>query len=260
MTDLAWERIGAEDAPALVWGHGLTGSRAGDDASGFFDLGPAITAVGWQLVRYDARGHGASPAPAEPERYRWPNLAPDLLAVADAAGLDRFVCAGASMGCATTLYAALAAPARMRALVLVVPPTAWETRRDQAGGYETMAAIAESKGLAHLADLAAQQPATTLLGEEAQDRGIANLRAMPAAALPSVFRGAAASDLPDPDRLRSLTMPALILAWAGDPGHPESTATTLAAVLPDARLEVARTPEEVHGWPDRIGRFLRGLI
>ncbi len=43
-------------------------------------------------------------------------------------GAQKFVAGGSSMGCATSIYAALLAPERMKALVLVIPPTAWETR------------------------------------------------------------------------------------------------------------------------------------
>jgi hypothetical protein len=74
--------------------------------------------------------------------------------------------------------------------------------------------------------------------------------------LPSVLRGAAASDLPSPEDVAALAHPALVLAWAGDPGHPESTAERLAELLPAAELHVATRIREVLGWPARVAAFL----
>jgi hypothetical protein len=74
--------------------------------------------------------------------------------------------------------------------------------------------------------------------------------------LPTVFRGAALSDLPPRAQLAGIAQPALILAWAGDPGHPLSTAEDLLAVLPDSELRVAQSPEDVAGWVDLADKFL----
>jgi pimeloyl-ACP methyl ester carboxylesterase len=74
--------------------------------------------------------------------------------------------------------------------------------------------------------------------------------------LPTVLRGAASSDLPDPDALRALDVPALVLAWSGDPGHPVATAEVLAEVLPRATLHVADDLGSVLAWPDRVAGLL----
>jgi pimeloyl-ACP methyl ester carboxylesterase len=72
------------------------------------------------------------------------------------------------------------------------------------------------------------------------------------------MRGAAATDLPRDEALRTITHPTLILAWETDPGHPVATAELLARVLPDAHLHVSATAADVRTWPDRIGAFLAG--
>jgi pimeloyl-ACP methyl ester carboxylesterase len=74
--------------------------------------------------------------------------------------------------------------------------------------------------------------------------------------LPSVLRGAAASDLPAPEDIATLVQPALVLAWAGDPGHPESTAERLAELIPHAELHVAQRIRDVLGWPATVAGFL----
>lgn len=255
MTDLVWEQHGDGDR-VLVWGHGLTSSRRGDDTSPLAGLVPAAVDAGWRAVRYDARGHGESPRPADPDAYRWERLADDMFAVADAAGADRFVAAGASMGAATAIYAALARPERIDALVIVAPPTAWGTRSAQRDMYEKRAAIAEADGLGRLVALSHDLPPTTMFGEAGKARSIENLSAMDPQAFVHVMRGAAASDLPDTATLATIAVPTLILAWAGDDGHPVSTAERLVETLPDSELRVAESPAEVDEWPDRLATFL----
>ena len=82
---------------------------------------------------------------------------------------------------------------------------------------------------------------------------------VPERLLPAVLRGAGASDLPSPERVRSIAAPALLLAWDTDPGHPLSTAEQLAELLPDAELEVARRLQDVIAWTDRVEAFLGRL-
>ncbi len=78
-----------------------------------------------------------------------------------------------------------------------------------------------------------------------------------ARAVATAMRGAADSDLPERGALRGLRMPALILAWRGDPVHPVSTATQLAELLPRADLHVAATLDEMRAWPALIASFAR---
>jgi 3-oxoadipate enol-lactonase len=239
----------------FLWGHGLMSSRADEDATGLFAWPDRLP--GWRVVRWDARGHGRSSAVAGEAAYRWDELALDLLGLADALGIERFAGGGASMGAATTLHAAVKAPARVTAMVLVIPPTAWETRATQGGLYRAAAEVVEGEGVARYVELAARLPLPEVLaplGEQAR-----SAPAVDEAVLPAVLRGAAASDLPHPDDLRRLDQPTLLLAWDTDPGHPVSTAEALAELLPGARLRVARRFEDLAGWPAAVASFLEEL-
>ena len=66
-----------------------------------------------------------------------------------------------------------------------------------------------------------------------------------------------ATDLPPEEEIRRLRMPVLLLAWPQDDSHPLEVAQHLLEVLPDARLEVARTPAEVAAWPQVVADFVR---
>ena len=250
MTAVAHALLG--HGPAFVWGHGLTQSRASEDALPLLRW-DTLTDAGRQVVRYDAAGHGETGGPPEPSTYEWPQLAADLLALLDELGLDRVDAGGASMGCASTLHAAVRAPERFDRLVLAIPPTAWETRAAQGDIYRAGADLAEQQGKDAWLAAAADAPRPALF---------ADLPAMPVQAdipealLPSVLRGAAASDLPSPDAIAGLEHRALILAWAGDPGHPESTAERLDELLPHGELQVARELTDLFSWSATIAEFL----
>ena len=256
---LAVEEAGDPAGGPFVWAHGMTSSRAQEDAAGLFTWSRI---PGVRVVRYDARGHGDSGGTPDDATYRWDALALDLLGVMDHAGIGRSVLGGASMGCATSLHAALRAPERVEALVLVIPPTAWETRAAQAGTYLAGAELVEAAGSGALGSLVRDVPAPALFAAMAdlvRDASAAAIEAMDPALLPHVFRGAAASDLPDAEALATIDAPTLVLAWAGDPGHPESTAQVLADTIPGATLSVAHDLAAVLGWVDRVGDFLSGL-
>jgi pimeloyl-ACP methyl ester carboxylesterase len=242
--------------PTMVWGHGLLASMAAEDEAGLFDWSSSEHAV--NLVRYDARGHGESTAPRDDAGYRWDRLAGDMLGVADAVGASRFVAGGASMGAATALHAAVAAPERVAALVLVIPPTAWKTRSRQSRQYRFAAVAIDTLGVRPFALAARVAPSPRLLaGHEPSRRSMLHgLDHLDRRVAPHVLRGAAASDLPPIDRLRRIEVPTLVLAWEGDPVHPPSSASAIADAIAGSRLSVAASFDDVRGWPGLVASFL----
>jgi pimeloyl-ACP methyl ester carboxylesterase len=256
-------RIVGHGAP-MLWGHGLMGSLESEQRLGWF--GWQQPPPGVQLVRYDARGHGASQASYSAESYTWPNLAEDMLALADAMEAERFIAGGASMGCVTALSAALKAPHRVRALVLVFVPNLWEARPAQARSYKISAAkgrLLGGKALAWFMSrtmperlppwlLAAQPAAIPILRY-----GIGRLRAR---TLWHLLRGAAQSNLPPREQLATVAhIPTTILTWTADPAHPVAMAEELHRLLPRSELFIARSHADFLTFPARIAAFAAGL-
>lgn len=242
----------AGEGLTFLWSHGFASNRAQDERSGMFDW--ERLASRYRIVRLDARGHGESDGTSEPVGYQWENLALDLLALADALAVARFVAGGVSMGAAVALHAATLAPERVVALVLVLPPTAYETRKAQADDYLTGAALVERDGINRYVEHVNAQPVPAILREFAT--GYSFVPAVPRRFFPAVLRGAAASDLPDPDAVRAFDAPVLILAWDTDPGHPLTTAARLVELLPNAELHVARRLDDVAAWTGLVDAFL----
>ncbi|MHA7288375.1 alpha/beta fold hydrolase [Arthrobacter sp. MDT3-24] len=236
-----------EGGHPIVQLHGLTSSRAHDRVLNL-DLGRGLS--GTRLLRYDARGHGRSTGRKVPEDYQWRSLADDLLRLLDHwfPG-ERVHGVGPSMGTGTLLHAASREPDRFTGLTLMVPPTAWETRLAQAANYRVAAALIESGGVeALLATTRGATPPPATIGAPETVPDVADTL------LPSLFRGAALSDLPAREAVARIDVPTTILAWLDDPGHPLSTAESLAALLPQATLMVARTPEDVQTWPNILSQ------
>ncbi|MFG6402987.1 alpha/beta fold hydrolase [Microbacterium sp. P04] len=241
--------VTGDSGPFAVQLHGLTSSRARDAQLGL-DLGRAL--VGHRVLRYDARGHGLSTGDSDPASYGWDRLADDLLHLLDAVAPGRRVHGvGPSMGTGTLLHAAVRDPSRFLSLTLVVPPTTGVTRAAQAETYRRNAAFVEREGVDALVELGSSAPVPPALADAP-----ATYPAVPAGLLPTVMRGAAATDLPPVGALRLLTPPTLLLAWAGDPAHPVSTAEKLREVIPGSILAVARSPHEVLGWAGRFAEHV----
>jgi len=105
-----WAASGRPDAPAIIFVNSL-----GTD----FRIWDGVTArLGdrYRCVTYDKRGHGLSELTPGP--YSIDLLTGDVLALADANGLKRFVLVGLSVGGLIAQAVAIRAPERLRALVL----------------------------------------------------------------------------------------------------------------------------------------------
>jgi pimeloyl-ACP methyl ester carboxylesterase len=245
---LAQDRSGV--GTPLIWGHGLTSSRALDGQVVPIDWDRLRTVA--DVTRYDARGHGLSDTTDDLADYGWDRLALDQLGLADSLGIGSYIAAGASMGTGTALHAAVVAPERVLGLVLVIPPTGWETRAAQREIYLARADVIENGDLDAVIAAARTIRPPDPFGEEWHDRFAANLRAADRRRTAHVLRGAATADLPSADAITRIAVPTLILAWSGDPGHPLSTAERLAGLIAGSRLVIARTPADLDTWTDEV--------
>lgn len=253
---LATETLGC--GPAFIWGHSLLGSMA-QDLDGEVLAWRQLTDIA-RVIRFDARGHGRSGATGEPEDFRWDNLARSLWQVVDSYGEDRLVLGGASMGCATALHAACQRPERVRGLVLVTPPTAWQWREKRKRGYRVTANIVKfTRGLPFrllglLRIKRSENFQKNMLSIMAR-----HLADVEPAGVVGAMRGASLSDFPSREELARLDMPTLILAWPGDDTHPLAVAQELHNTLPNTQLEVMTHASDPYRWPQLVREFMTSL-
>lgn len=253
---LATEAVGS--GTPFVWGHSLLGSMAQDLEGGVLAWRDLVDIA--RIIRFDARGHGQSESYGEPEDYRWDNLARTLWQVVDTYTSEAVVLGGASMGCATSLYAACQRPEQVRGLILVIPPMAWEWREKGKRNYRVAANIVRFtralpfRLLGLLPSKNSESFQKNMLSIMAR-----HLRSVRPEGVVGAMRGASLSDFPPRELLAKLDMPTLILAWPDDATHPLAVAEELHTILPNAQLEVMSHASDPYRWPQLVRKFITSL-
>ena len=84
-------------------------------------LARAIAGEGFHVVTLDLLGHGRSDRPLDPKEYSMTAFGEQVVALLDHLGADEAVIGGTSLGSNVSLEVALAAPERVRGLLLEMP-------------------------------------------------------------------------------------------------------------------------------------------
>ena len=131
---------GPPGSPTVVLLHGWT-------VTADLNWYPAFEPLAQQasVVAFDHRGHGLG---LPTRRFTFSDCASDVLAVADALGIDRFVCVGYSMGGAIAQMAARLAPDRISGLVLGATSTNFRGRGLRAIRFALLPVVAAASRLA----------------------------------------------------------------------------------------------------------------
>ncbi len=240
-------RLVLEDAgtgPACVFQHGLGGNRA--QAAQNFPEG-----ADWRRLTLECRAHGGSEPGAE-RPFSIAMFTGDVLAIAQVAGVSRFIAGGVSMGAAIALRLAHLDRQAARALVLVRPAWGWEPApanmrpyalaaeamrrfpQDREAARRRFAGSDEAQRLAR----AAPDNLASLLGffDRPDLDSTADLLGQIAADGPGVSR----------EEIAALRCPTLVVGNEEDAVHPASLARALADLIPSARFVMA-PPKAVDG-------------
>jgi pimeloyl-ACP methyl ester carboxylesterase len=124
---LHWREAGDPAKPPVVWIHG---GSVEDSSFMVADLEPVLPRV--RALFPDTRGHGLSSKFERAEDYGYPQKAEDVRLWLDALGIEQAVSGGASMGGALSLWMAIHAPARVRAVISISGPPYEPSPEDKA--------------------------------------------------------------------------------------------------------------------------------
>lgn len=211
---VAYETAGT--GPPLILLHGAST----DARSQFGDL-EAYTSLGLRAYAPDARGHSGTRFPVE-LGLRTTDLSDDVVAFADALGLERWHVLGYSMGGMTALHVAARHGARLLSLVVVSAAPEREPR------------LAVARALLDPERIAASDPdwAAALAARHDPVQGDGAWRRL----LPAIVDDVACQPLLGPDELRAIDVPTLVVAGDRDPLVPVQQAAGLARQVRDGRL------------------------
>lgn len=266
--ELAVAEAGAGGRP-LVLVHGFTGAK--EDFTDWLD---ELAGLGWHAVAPDLRGHGDSPKPDDEGAYSFDIYAADLLALFDAMGWPSAVALGHSMGGMVVQTAALRAPHRFDALVLM--DTSHRALKADAALIDLAIGIARTEGMAAL--MAAQDAldGETPLGNDidrqlkaerpgylefSQRKMLASSPVMYTAMIKAITDAASVDRLPE---LAGLTLPVLVLVGEHDKPFLKPS-RRMADTIPGAELAViagaAHSPqfESADAWWKALRSFLERL-
>ena len=257
---LRGESVG--EGPAVVLCHGITATR-----HQLLHRSQALPRAGYEVITFDARGHGESePAPGD-SGYGYPELVSDLEAVvAETVGDKPFILGGHSWGSQVATAYALAHPERVAGLIDIGPVYAgqledpealrsvqaeWDERADglQHGGVEGFLEVIDRQGL---------DPdwRDTIL-RFTRERML--LHRHPEAVAQAMREVSRTKPFDSMDELEFLDLPALVVAShdVADPGHPWAVAEAYAQHLPKARLISEAEGESPLAWQG--GRLSREI-
>ena len=249
-------RIGFRDHGAgprvIVLTHGLL-----MDQRMYTRLAPKLAAAGNRVITVDMLGHGSSDQPHDMTAYSMPQFGRDVVALLDHLDLDQAVIGGTSLGANVALEVAVAAPARVRGLVLEMPVL--ENALPAAAAAFVPLALAlriSQRTMRVVAAITRRIPRTHYL----VDMMIDFIRRDPAASL-AVLDGLIFGRVAPPieDR-RALGHPTLVIGHPSDPIHPFSDADRIARELPNARLVTASSIAEWRFSPTRLDRELSRFL
>jgi 3-oxoadipate enol-lactonase len=184
------------------------------------------------LLRYDQAGHGGSDLP--PRQSDFDDLGADLLAAIDAAGIERVIYVGVSMGVPTGLAAHRLNKSRFAGLVLCDGQC--RTAPGGAAAWAERIADAEANGIAAFASATAERWLTA--GASGDRR--ARLESMMAATGFDGFRHGATAlmNYDYSDELARIECPTLLIAGAEDGAMPASMASMLRPAIAGAEMVV----------------------
>lgn len=241
----------------FIWLHGMLNSVESDSLYSLVDLNKVAKIA--SVIRYDACGKSAS------GNYRWDAMTEQLNEVAQTCKLDSMVIGGTSMGSVTALHFAVRYPEKVKALVLVTPPPAWEKREAVKSVYRK---IASKSNQATIPEFLKR---LIFLNEDPPDffecehpgtrqRLMEHRLGFDPSYYPQIYLGGAASDLPSREELSRLQVPTFIVALQEDVNHPLEIAQELNGLIINSKLKVVLDYKGYLDLQEEMQQFLREIV
>lgn len=237
----------------FVWLHGMLNSVESDSVYSLVDFNKVAEIA--SVIRYDACGKSVT------GDYSWDAMTNQLIGVAEAQKFDSMIIGGTSMGSVTALHFAVKYPEKVKALILVTPPPAWENRLAVSALYRKIASKTNQntipeflKRLIYLnqdpPDFFEQEHPGTRQRLQEYRLGFEPLY------YSQIYTGGAASDLPTRDQIAQIQVPTLIVATPDDENHPIEIAFELSKFISGSKLTVVSDYREYLKLQEKVHEFI----
>ena len=243
MTDLWYDETG-EGPPLVLLHEGVVDSR-------IWERVVPLLAKRHRLIRYDQRGFGDSPRPEGPY-----SLVEDLVAVLDAAGLERAALVGASRGGNVALSTAVERPERLSALILLGSGLSGaqlnvDWTPDQIARWESAEEVNDWPAMAEL-DMEVWAP----MGVDPE------LRAMFLENAVWSNSEDPATDEPMAERVSGITAPTLVITGGRDVRGINEIGDRLAQDIPGAQSAVIEEADHMIPWraPEELSHLVLAFL
>lgn len=208
----------------------------------------------FELIRFDARGHGKSTSGTHPEATM-DLLATDALNVLDACGVARAHLCGISLGGMIAMHIATKWPDRVLKAALCNTSPHMPPREN----WETRIRTVMSQGTAALVDVTLERWFTPQFHRE-QPEKVARVRSLLLETSPEGYAAccAAIRDMDQRESIRSITAKTLVIGGSADTSTPPEQAELIASRIPEAKLVVLDAAHLSN--VERAGEFNAALI
>jgi pimeloyl-ACP methyl ester carboxylesterase len=213
-------------------------------------LAEALAERGRRVICLDLLGHGDSDRPPEMLNYSMTIFGRQTIALLDHLEVRQAVLGGTSLGANASLEAAVAAPDRVKGLLVEMPVLDNALLGCAIGFTPLLAGLTFGAPVARLVGAGARRipRGSSLLGDMMLD-WVSQDPKPSASVLQGLFFGRVAP--PTEERVR-LTQPTLVIGHPRDPIHPFSDSDMLMRELPGARLVEASSILELRLTPERL--------
>jgi pimeloyl-ACP methyl ester carboxylesterase len=207
------------------------------------------------VIRYDACGKSVT------GDYSWNGMTDELLYLANQYKFEPMVLGGTSMGSGTAIHFAVRYPEKVKALILVTPPPAWENRKGVKALYNKIASKADQQTipdfLRRLITLNQDLPDFFEKENPGTRQRLLDYRlGFDPLYYPQIYRGGAASDFPAPEEIEKIKVPTLIAAFPDDLNHPLEIAQKLNELIAGSEMIVISDYDGYLKFQEKIREFL----
>ena len=237
----------------FIWLHGMLNSVESDSVYSLINFESLQNKV--SVVRYNYCDKSAN------GDYSWPALTDELIGILDAQKYDKVLMGGLSMGAGTAVHAAVRFPKRVKALILVTPPPAWEKREKIKVVYRKIISKTNGESIPEILKRTIQmnQDPPEYFEQNhpgTRQRLLEHRLSFEPQYYTQIYLGGANSDFPLREQISQINVPTLIIAHPDDTNHPLETAQELNNLIKGSELVIVSDYEDYQKLQIKVQDFI----